>query len=110
VEERQGRAWAAAGYRVVRLREPSLAVTSEWDLLLPATYRSYRHEDLGATIALQVLEGGRTASMAEQPIDRAVPMAPQGWWIAVEPTGGMLGGELGRWRTYVSVCSAHAMH
>lgn len=102
LERRQRTAWERAGYRVVRLREPPLEATSEWDLVLPGAYRLFRQEDVSAAIGLHVVEAARVASMAESEEERATPAAPQGWWVMSEVHDGLTGGEIGRWRTWTA--------
>lgn len=116
LEKRQRIAWESAGYRVVRLREPPLPLTDEWDLSLAAAYgRFTNHRHIGAAIALHVLEAGRIASMVEQSGNPRAPASLQGWWFALdtlsvrkssaEPHASNADTEtirIGQWRTYAA--------
>ena len=55
LERRQRQSWERAGYVVVRLREPPLEPTTEWDLVLPTRYRSFCQHDVRARIVRHVL-------------------------------------------------------
>lgn len=104
LERRQRAAWERAGFRVVRLREPPLEATSEWDLVLPGAYRSYGQEVVSGAIGLHVVEAGRVASMAESQAERATPAAPEGWWVASarDVRDGVTNPEVARWRTWAA--------
>jgi hypothetical protein len=101
-ERRQPTAWERAGYRVVRLREPPLRATSEWDIVLPGAYRSYGQAVVSAAVGLHVVEAARVASLAESQEGRTTPAARQGWWVASEARGGVTSGEVAQWRAWTA--------
>lgn len=101
LEDRQRTAWERAGFRVVRLREPPLQSTGEWDLVLAGAFRRFDQEVVSAAIGLHVVEAARIASMAESGSDRESPAAPEGWWVATEVRDGVASRPVAKWRTWV---------